>query len=232
VRLFVGENTLTAPTILSIQVGLPAEHGADDISDKSWESGIFKATVQGRIWLDVKNLAGDGQDDLKNHGGSFRAVLAYSADHYPKWREALNTDFQYGAFGENFSVSGLDETTICLGDVIAVGETRLQVSQPRLPCWKLSRRNGIKQLADYVDKLNRGGWYHSVMQTGYVEAGDTYKILERPYPDFPISRVVDLMHEREVNEEAWRQLGSIEALTTRWRMKFNGLVGTTPASSA
>ncbi len=222
---------MSTATILSIQVGQPAEHGADSLSDKPWQSGIFKATVSGRVWLDTVNLAGDGQDDLKNHGGEFRAVLAYSADHYPKWREGLGVDFQYGAFGENFTVSGVDETSVCLGDVIAVGETRLQVAQPRLPCWKLARRNGIKELADYVDKLNRGGWYHRVVQTGYVEAGNPYEILERPYPEFSIARVVNLIREREVDEEAFRQLGSIEALTPRWRMIFNGLADTEAAKA-
>lgn len=217
---------MSTATILSLQVGKPAEHGADHISDKPWQSGIFKTAVSGRVWLDPLNLVGDGQDDLKNHGGLFRAVLAYSADHYPKWREALGVDMQYGAFGENFTVSEVDEKTVCLGDVIAVGEARLQVSQPRLPCWKLARRNGIKELADYVDKLNRGGWYHRVLRTGYVEAGNSYEILERPYPEFTIARVVDLMHEREINPDAWRQLGSIEALTLRWRMRFNGKADT------
>lgn len=220
---------MNTPTLLAIQVGKPAEQGADSISDKPWQSGIFKATVSGRVWLDMENLAGDGQDDLKNHGGAFRAVLAYSADHYPKWREGLGVDLQYGAFGENFTVSGVDETSICLGDVIAVGDVRLQVAQPRLPCWKLARRNGFKDLADRVDKTNRGGWYHRVLQTGYVEAGDAYAILERPYPDFSIARVVDLIHEREVNVEAWRKLGSLEVLTPRWRQRFNGKADTAEA---
>ncbi|MBN8634227.1 MAG: MOSC domain-containing protein [Anaerolineae bacterium] len=215
--------------ILSIQVGKPAEHGADSISDKPWQSGIFKATITGRIWLDEKNLAGDGQDDLKNHGGKYRAVLAYSADHYPIWHAELGVELAYGAFGENFTVRGLDETSVCLGDVIAVGAVRLQVAQPRLPCWKLARRNGIKDLADRVDKTNRGGWYHRVLQTGYVQAGDAYAIIERPYPDFSIARVVDLIHDREVNAEAWRRLGSLEVLTPRWRQRFNGKADTAEA---
>jgi MOSC domain-containing protein YiiM len=103
---------MSTPSILSIQVGKPAEHGADSISRKTWESGIFKYTVNGKVYLDTLNLVGDGQEDLKNHGGPFRAVLAYGAAHYPAWRDELGRDeetFAYSSFGENFTVSELTE---------------------------------------------------------------------------------------------------------------------------
>lgn len=213
---------MTIPTVLSLQVGLPATHGADIISDKSWTSGIVKQPVDQRVWLDTLNFAGDGQDDLKNHGGPFRAVLAYSADHYPIWQQelALHTPLNFGQFGENLTVSGVDEDTVCLGDVYAVGETRIQVTQPRQPCWKLARRNGIKDLAARVDKKGWGGWYHRVLQVGYIQAGDVYTLLERPYPQYPIKRMNDFIHKRASDVAAFREIATIDALTPEWRAQF------------
>lgn len=208
-------------TIISIQVGKPAEHGADDISDKRWESGIFKGRVEGRVWLDTLNLEGDGQSDLKNHGGPFRAVLAYSAEHYPVWEREFGRSLENGSFGENFTVSGLDERTVCLGDVYQVGEVRLQVAQPRYPCWKLSRRNGLKTLAAKVEERGWGGWYHKVLQTGHVQAGDAYTLLERPYSLFTIELLFDLMTERQTDKGLYTELAGLEVLSTSWRQTFS-----------
>lgn len=212
-------------TIVSIHVGKPAQHGPDAISDKPWESGIVKQPVTGKIWLDTLNLEGDGQHDLKNHGGPFRAVLGYSADHYPIWREELAyPDLSYGNFGENFTISGLEESTVCLGDVYAVGESvRLQIAQPRYPCWKLARRNGIKDLTARTEQKGWGGWYHRVLQTGYVQAGDAYTLIERPYPQYTIALLNDLVTGRRVDADLCRALSAIEELSTDWRVKMQRL---------
>lgn len=218
---------MSTPSILSIQVGKPAEHGADSISQKSWESGIFKDTVNGRVFLDTLNFVGDGQQDLKNHGGPFRAVLAYGAARYPVWWDELGRDaetFAYGSFGENLTVSELTEDTVCIGDIYAVGEARIQVAQPRSPCWKLARRNNLKDLAARVEEKGWGGWYHRVLQTGHVEAGDNYELVERLYPDFNIKRLNDLMAGREFDREALLKLARMEALSFGWRMHYGGLV--------
>lgn len=212
---------MSTPTLLSIQVGLPAEHGADHISKKSWESGIFKYPVEGRVWLDSINLKGDGQRDLENHGGPFRAVLSYSADLYPMWREELGRpDLSYGMFGENFTISGLDETIVCLGDVYQIGQARVRVSQPRFPCWKLARRCGIKDLTARVDEKRRGGWYQQVLKEGYVEAGDRVQLLEHPYPQYSIERIFALGSERDSDPKSAAELATIPALTDEWRQIF------------
>jgi MOSC domain-containing protein YiiM len=212
---------VTQPTILSIQVGLPAEHGADNISKRSWQSGIFKFPVMDKVWLDTFNLAGDGQDDLDNHGGLFRAVLGYSAEHYPTWQEELQRpDFRYGAFGENFTISGLDENSVFLGDIYTVGDARIQVTQPRLPCWKLARRWGIKDLTARVQRKGWGGWYHRVLQTGYVRAGDSYALVERGYTQYPITRLGMLVYEVERDVTAFAELSALEVLTPSWRDTF------------
>jgi len=210
--------------IVSIQVGLPAEYGADSLSSKSWETGIFKYPVEGRIFLDTLNLTGDGQQDLKNHGGTFRAVLAYTAEHYPIWNEELGRQLPYGAFGENFTVTEYDEDTVCIGDIVAVGDVRLQIAQPRMPCWKLARRWEIKDLTARVNIKAWGRWYHRVLQTGCVAVGDKYELIERPYPNLSIKRLYNLMEERETDVDAYTQLaGMFEILTPSWRVQYGGL---------
>jgi MOSC domain-containing protein YiiM len=184
-----GPKSGKSAVVLSVQVGLPAEHGADVISTTPWQSGIVKLPVDGPVWLDTLNLADDGQHDLVNHGGPWRAVLAYGAAHYPVWQAELAREhLPYGAFGENFTVSVATEDDVCLGDIYAVGAVRVQVSQPRAPCWKLARRWEIKDLAAQVEAKGWGGWYHRVLQTGFVQAGDDYTLLERPCPQWNILR--------------------------------------------
>src|SRR5262249_34933212 len=108
------------PKTVSIQVGQPTKYsysGTADGKDRSWTTAFFKTPVSGSVWVGATNIAGDQQADLKNHGGIDKAVLAYSADHYPYWRQRLNLpDMPYGAFGENLSIIALDETKVCIGD--------------------------------------------------------------------------------------------------------------------
>ena len=211
-----------APTLVSIQVGKPQTHAAE--TKKEWESGIFKSTVNGPIWLGQLNLVGDGQQDLSVHGGPFRAVLAYSADYYPTWRETLGIpNFGYGAFGENFTISGLNETQVCLGDIYQIGEAMVQASQPRQPCWKLARRWGQKKLTALVEQSNRGGWYFRVLTEGHVDAGQPVVLQQRTMSAYPMARVNALIKEWEEPGEigaAYAELAAAEALTPSWRAYF------------
>lgn len=182
---------MDTPVIVSIQVGKPAEHPAS-AGEKAWTSGIFKQPVRGQVWLGRLNLAGDGQADLSVHGGAYKAVMAYSAGHYPFWRERLpGIDFPYGAFGENFTIDGLDEDTVYVGDIYRVGDAAIQVTQPRQPCWKLARRLGTREIGPLVIGTGYSGWYFGVVHEGALQAGDTLTLLQRPNPDWTIRRVND-----------------------------------------
>src|ERR1700746_2504362 len=137
--------TNTAPAMLySIQLGTPKNYGLEnaiDPHDLPWTTGFFKTPVEGPVFAGSTNLSGDGQADLKNHGGIDKAVLAYSADHYPKWRDELwIPDMPCGAFGENLTIAGWGEESVCIGDIFRIGPVIFEVSQPRQPCWKLARR--------------------------------------------------------------------------------------------
>lgn len=111
---------MTVPVLASIQVGLPrclGQDGAEESMDRPWTTGFIKEPVFGAVWLGSTNLDGDGQADLVHHGGPDKGVLAYSAEHYPGWRLSMNNpSLAFGAFGENFTVHGLTEADVCIGD--------------------------------------------------------------------------------------------------------------------
>ncbi len=161
-------------------------HPADD-RQSEWVSGIFKQAITGAVWVGKINIAGDQQADLKNHGGEHQPVMAYSAEHYALWRDELpDIAWVHGGFGENFTISGQDEKTVCIGDVYAVGGVRLEVSAPRFPCWKLARRWNQKDLTARVDDNHRSGWYLRVLEEGEVDAGMDIELVSHPYPDLSI----------------------------------------------
>ncbi len=212
------------PKIVSIQVGVPREFGGSQAFDSSaspWVSAIWKEPVSHRRWLGETHLEGDQQADLKHHGGTQKAALVYAAAHYPLWRAELRLpNLPYGAFGENFTVSGMSESESCIGDVYAIGSARVQVSQPRSPCWKLSRRWGIKDLATRVEKSGRTGWYLRVLAEGYVESGMKMELLDRPFPQWTVARASNIMHRRDQDLKALASLAACPLLAPGWRNKL------------
>ncbi|WP_035984610.1 MOSC domain-containing protein [Leptolyngbya sp. KIOST-1] len=217
--------------LVSLQVSLPQTLGTDpapDPMDRRWTTGFFKQPVAGEVWLSATNLAGDGQADLKNHGGVDKAVLAYSADHYPYWRSHLQRpELPHGGFGENFTVAGQTEAEVCIGDTYAVGSARVQVSQPRQPCWKLSRRWRTEDLALQVKANGRSGWYFRVLQEGTVQPGLTLTLCDRPYPQWTVARANRLMHHELSDRAAAAELAHCPLLSTNWRDKLLRRVGET-----
>ncbi|MCC6552141.1 MAG: MOSC domain-containing protein [Polyangiaceae bacterium] len=190
--------------------------------DRPWTTGFYKDPVSGPVALSRANLAGDGQADLRYHGGPDKAVLACAAEHYPAWRAELDLPgLTLGGFGENLAVEGWSEAVVCLGDVVRVGTAILQVSQPRSPCWKISRRWRVKDLSARVQQSGRGGWYHRVIQEGIVEAGQALALLERPHPEWTVSRANHVMCERQgdsaEDRAATLALAGCDALTAGWR---------------
>ncbi len=205
--------------LVSIQVGAPEAHIAPD--GEKWQSGIFKQPVKGAVMLRQLNLDGDGQADLKNHGGLHRAVLAYSADHYPRWREELAMpNLPFGAFGENFTISGQDETTVCIGDIYAIGEAVVQVAQPRLPCRKLNLRWGRDDILQRVIDCGCAGWYLRVLEEGEVQAGLAVRLLERAYAQWTIATVVEQRLTPKMSPEIKREIALCDALNPEWREWF------------
>jgi MOSC domain-containing protein YiiM len=207
--------------LLSIQVGMPKSYAlADDLpgETRTYLTGIVKERVEGPIYVGETHLVGDGQADLVHHGGVHRAILAYSADHYSLWRSELNMpQLPSGAFGENFTISGMNEFEVAIGDIYDIGEIVVQVAQPRNPCWKLARRWGIPELASLVQKNGRSGWYLRVLQSGYVQAGTAVTLRERPYPRWTITNAQSIWEQRREKPELAKQLSECPALSTDWQ---------------
>jgi MOSC domain-containing protein YiiM len=191
-----------------------------------------------------------------NHGGPDKAVCVYSLDHYAYWREAFAAvgiepnALTPGAFGENFSVAGLTEESVCVGDVWRVGDAGetgarrqedgrdeapcefrrgavFQISQPRQPCWKLARRWGIKTLAAQVIETGKTGWYFRVIEEGVVEAGMAMTLVERPCPEWTIERANSVMHREKGDRQAARRLADVEWLSESWRGELRRRVAAT-----
>lgn len=207
-------------TLYSVQVGMPRSYGSEDAfdpHDKPWMTGFFKTPVEGPVFVGSTNLVGDGQADLKNHGGVDKAVLAYSGDHYPKWRDELRMpEMPCGAFGENLTIAGLSEQSVCIGDLFRVGEVLFEVSQPRQPCWKLARRWRMHELTGLVVNNGRSGWYLRVLSEGLVEAGMPVTLIERPNPSWPISRANEILHHRRTDLALTLELADVPGLADSW----------------
>lgn len=212
------------PTLISIQVGKPQERPLDAVSNsqgKTWTSGIFKAPVSGRVWVGSLTLAGDGQADLKNHGGKDRVALLYAAEHYAYWREVLpEIPWVYGGFGENLTVSGLHEDSAFLGDIYAIGDVRLQVTQPRQPCWKLAKRWQQRDLTARVASTGYSGWYVRTLREGEIEAGMPIELIDRPYPQWSINQVRYVADNYEDEPLLVKELAKNSALSANWRDWF------------
>lgn len=224
----MNEPFVNPAVVVSLQVGLPVRRGTDGSRDSrraAWTSGIYKDPVEGPVLLGLYHFAGDGQADLQSHGGRDKAVLAYSADHYPRWREefklemAPGLEMTPGAFGENLTIAGQDERTVCIGDSFEIGEARLQISQPRLPCWKLARRWDLPDLPARVVKSVRGGWYLRVLREGPVARGNAVTLLERPFPQWTVARVHDA-YINGADPETAAALASCALLAEGWRDSF------------
>jgi len=218
------------PHLVSIQVSLSRVFGTPDTRDpatRTWVTGFFKEPVPGPVTLTRTQILGDGQADLEKHGGPDKAVLAYSDEHYPSWREELQLpEMPHGGFGENLTIAGLTETEVCIGDLWRAGEIVFEVSQPRQPCWKLARRWAIRDLPARVIAIGRSGWYLRVLQEGQLAVGTEFELLERPNPNWSVSRATEVMYHHKDNTELSRELAYVRELSISWREALLQRAGT------
>ncbi|WP_319381508.1 MOSC domain-containing protein [Thiomicrorhabdus sp.] len=169
-------------------------------------SGMDKHPVSGKVSVEELGLSGDEQADLRVHGGPDKAVHFYPRSHYAFWQSRITSPLlnQVGAFGENLSLIGLDESDICLADIWQIGSATFQVSQGRQPCWKLAQRFEVPDMAAQVQKQMKTGGYLRVLRNGEIEAGDKIQLLDRPYPDWPLTRLMQLFYQDTLNENELR----------------------------
>jgi MOSC domain-containing protein YiiM len=200
--------------LLSVNVGMPAEwrHGS-----KTVQSGILKFPVDGPVRATRGGLPGDGQADLVNHGGPDRAACVYSHDHNDYWEKAWGKPCEHGTFGENFTIGGFVETDVRIGDIFRIGGAIFQVSQPRMPCFKLGMRHGRPELPDEVLKTGYTGWYFRVLEEGEVRAGDRIARIGRR-PDNPtIAEAVHIAAYCRSDRDAILRVLEADRLSADWK---------------
>jgi MOSC domain-containing protein YiiM len=209
------------PTIVSIQVGRPQTltyHRPTDGKSSTWTTAFFKSPVAGSVHAAPLGLAGDEQADRRNHGGLDKAILAYSANHYPAWRTALGLpDLPNGGFGENLTIDDLDETSVCIGDRFQAGPVTLEVSQPRQPCWKMGRRWQLPDLPKQVIQNGKSGWYLRVLTEGDLTAGDSIELISRPHASWTVARANHLLYHEPDNVPGMEDLANLPELSRAWR---------------
>lgn len=216
-----------AGTVASIQVGRPQIRGSDDAEnpwDRRWFSGFVKKPVDGPVALRWLNLEGDAQADLEHHGGVDKAVCCYPSVHYDGWRRELELPLPFGSFGENFTIDGLAEPDVCIGDVWKVGEAVVQVSQPRQPCWKLARRWKLKNLTRQLQDSGRTGWYLRVLTEGVVASHAPIFLSDRPHPDWTIARANRIMHVDKLDLASAAALAELPSLSASWKATLTNRV--------
>lgn len=208
--------------LLSINVGQPK---AVTIDGRSYQTGIYKGHRMGRVRLSQLGLDGDGQADTKHHGGPHQAVYCYPHEHYGYWAaEVGHRDFHYGAFGENLTLLGLLESAVCIGDVFRIGGAVIQVSQPRVPCYKLADKLGIPGFEKTFLRANRSGFYARVLEEGVMEAGDPIQRLERGKLGLTVAEVNAALYLNKGDRETAERGAQAEALSPEWRRSFEKLL--------
>ena len=185
------------------------------------DTAIWKTPIDGPVHVGRLNLEGDAQADLTVHGGVDKAVYAYSAEHYEFWRAELpDADLAFGAFGENLSVRGLPEASVCVGDRFRIGTAELVVTQPRMPCYNLAVRFGRADMVKRFLQSGRTGFYLAVMQEGTIAPGDAVMPLAAPRPSLPIAEVVALYANDLENQELLQRAATLPSLPESWRSYF------------
>ena len=221
-RAQFGRGANRVGTLVSVNVGLP--------KDVPWQgrtvfTGVFKDPVTGARRVAKLNVEGDGQGDLAGHGGEQRAVFVYQLDSYRHWeRELERDDFVYGQFGENFTIEGLGDHEVCIGDRYRIGSTTFEVTQPRVTCYRVGLRMEDPRIPALLVSHHRPGFYFRVLEEGEVQAGDEITKLGAGPEEMTVAEVSALLylpgHPRQQLLRALR----IPALSSGWQASFRALL--------
>jgi ferredoxin-NADP reductase/MOSC domain-containing protein YiiM len=209
-------------TLLSVNVGMPK-----DVSwrDRTVHTGVWKSPVDGPRMVRRLNIDGDGQGDLAGHGGEQRAVLVYQVESYRHWEEFLRRDdLERGAFGENFTVEGLADDEVCIGDSFRIGEAEFEVTQPRVTCFRVGMRMGEPRLPSLLVAHHRPGFYLRVLTEGHVSAGDEIVRTARGAHSLTVAEVDALLYLPGHDRERLRAALDVPALSPGWQGSFRSML--------
>lgn len=208
--------------LMSVNVGRPREV---EWNGKTVRTAIWKSPIQGRVHVGRTNIAGDEQADRQGHGGEQRAVLVYQLSSYRYWSQALERDdFDYGQFGENLTVEGLEDADVNIGDRYRIGTVLFEVTQPRVTCYRLGIRMGHPELPALLVTHQRPGFYMRVIEEGEIGAGDDIvKVAEGP-EKMSVADIDSLLYSSRHPVASLTRALRIPALSVGWRESFAALL--------
>jgi len=212
-----------AGSLLSVNVGLPR--------DVSWQgrtvrTAVWKRPVDGPRLARQLNVDGDGQGDLAGHGGEQRAVFVYQIEAYRYWQQQLGrNDFEFGQFGENFTVRGLADDEVCIGDRYQIGEALFEVTQPRVTCFRVGIRMNDAKIPALLVSHHRPGFYFRVLREGAIQAGDEIILVSRGPQEMNVAEIDALLYLPGHPAQQVRKALTIPALSEGWKASFRGLAG-------
>src|SRR4051794_1370475 len=213
--LVAGRHAPVVGTLLSVNVGMP--------KDVRWQgktvfTGVFKDSVTGPRRVRKLNVDGDGQGDLGGHGGEQRAVFVYQLESYRYWeRELGRTDLVYGQFGENFTIEGLSDDEVCVGDRFGIGTAVFEVTQPRVTCYRVGIRMNEPRIPALLVSHRRPGFYFRVIEEGVVEAGDEILKLDSAEERMTVAELDALLHLPGHPRQQLLRALRIPALSPGWQ---------------
>ena len=210
--------------LLGVSVGRPREIAYRDRRgrDKTTTTSIFKDPVEGRVKLGALNIDGDEQSDLDAHGGVNRAAYVYSIENYRYWADQLGRDdfAKLSQFGENLTVEGMADDEVCVGDTFGIGSAVVQITQPRVPCFKLGIRMEIPDFQTRFAEACRVGFYLRVVEQGEIGAGDAIEALAHDPECMTVAAMMRLLYFEPDNLADTRRALRITALSPGWRGSF------------
>jgi ferredoxin-NADP reductase/MOSC domain-containing protein YiiM len=208
--------------LVSVNVGMP-----NDVPwrRKTVHTGIWKNPVAGPVMVRRLNVDGDGQGDLAGHGGEQRAVMVYQTESYDYWRDYLGRDdLQPGQFGENFTVTGLDDRSVCIGDRYRIGDAEFEVTQPRVTCFRVGMRLGVPDMPNLLVSQHRPGFYFRVITEGLVRAGDDIVLTRRGRHELSVADVDALLYLPGRDMDLLRKVVDVPSLSPGWQQSFRDMV--------
>lgn len=214
----------TAPSaadlrLVSVNLGQPAEI---PLRDRAVITSIFKSPTTARVAVHPHTLEGDTQSDLRVHGGPYKAVYAYPAEHYGYWATQFpDMQIPFGAFGENLTTSGLLEENVAIGDRFRIGSAVLQITQPRMPCFKLALRFGHSDMVRRFWNSGYSGFYFSVVKEGELAHGDSIEQLTNASPDRITIAEVLALYKGEIDDPAIFKRALSSPLYGSWKKDIN-----------
>ncbi len=208
--------------LLSVNVGLPRDI---EWKGRTVHTGIWKDPVRGRCRVGRLNLNGDGQGDLAGHGGEQRAVFVYQIESYRYWQEQLNrADFVHGQFGENFTIEGLPDDAVCIGDRYQIGSALFEGTQPRVTCYRVGIRMNEPRMPALLTSSGRPGFYFRVLREGEVGAGDEIVKVGEAKERMTVAEINALLYSSNHALDGLQRALRIEALSPGWRSSFEALL--------